>query len=59
MDTDSLNTLAEGDKYMEEYTKKVEELNDRDAYTLWITPEEDAQMILNTEKHISFDQRVA
>lgn len=59
LDRDSLNTLAEGDKYMEEYTKKVEELNDRDAYTPWITPEEDAQMILNTEKHISFDQGVA
>ncbi len=59
LDRDSLNTLAEGDKYMEEYTKKVEELNDRDAYTPWITPEEDAEMILNTEKHISFDQGVA
>ena len=41
---------------MEEYTKKVEELNDRDAFTSWITPEEDAEMILNTEKHISYDE---
>mgnify|MGYP001116446037 CR=1 FL=1 len=41
---------------MEEYTKKVEDLNDRDVFTSWITLEEDAEMILNTEKHISYDE---
>ncbi len=56
IDRDSLNELSKGDKYMEEYKKKVEELNDSNAFTSWITPEEDAEMILNTEKHISFDQ---
>ncbi len=56
LDRTSLNEIAKGDKYMEEYTKKVEELNDRDAFTSWITPEEDAEMILNTEKHISYDE---
>ncbi len=56
LDRISLNEIAKGDKYMEEYTKKVEELNDRDAFTSWITPEEDVEMILNTEKHISYDE---
>ena len=56
LDRTSLNEIAKGDKYMEEYTKKVEELNDRNAFTSWITPEEDAEMILNTEKHISYDE---
>ncbi len=41
---------------MEEYTKKVEDLNDSDVFTSWITLEEDAEMILNTEKHISYDE---
>ena len=41
---------------MEEYTKKVEDLNDSDVFTSWIAPKEDAEMILNTEKHISYDE---
>ncbi len=56
LDRKSLNELSKGDSYMEEYTKKVEELNDRDIYTPWITPEEDERMILNTERHIGYNQ---
>ena len=56
LDRNSLNELSEGDEYMEEYTKKIEKLNDSDAFTSWITKEEDDEMILNTEKHISYDE---
>ena len=56
LDRISLEEISKGDAYMEEYTKKVEDLNDSDAFTSWITPEEDAEMILNTEKHISYDE---
>ncbi len=37
-DRTSLNEIVGGDKYMEKYTKKVEDLNDKDAFTSWITP---------------------
>ncbi len=58
LDRDALREMGKGDSYMEEYTKKVEELNDSNAFTSWITPEEDAEMILNTEKHISYDEGI-
>ena len=58
LDRESLSELSKGDEYMEEYRKKVEELNERDIYTPWITPEEDEKMILNTEKHISYHQGI-
>lgn len=41
---------------MEKYTKRVEELNDNDAFTSWITAEEDERLILNTEKRISYNE---
>lgn len=58
LDRESLGKLAKGDRFMEAYQKKVETLNDSDIYTPWITPEEDAEMILNTEKHISYNEGV-
>lgn len=56
LDRESLDQISKGDQFMEEYTKKVEKLNDSDVFTSWITPEEDAEIILNTEKHISYNE---
>ncbi len=56
LDRASLDELSKGDKYMEEYTKRVEELNDNGAFTSWITAEEDERLILNTEKRISYNE---
>ena len=51
-----LDGFLKGDRYMEKYTKRVEELNDNDAFTSWITAEEDERLILNTEKRISYNE---
>lgn len=51
---EELEELVKGDAFMEEYAKDVTELNEREEFTSWLTPEEDAQMILNTEKDISY-----
>ena len=58
LDRKSLEEISKGDKYMEEYRKKVEEINDSDIYTPWITPEEDERMILNTERNIGFNEGI-
>ena len=51
-----LEKLSKGDELVEEFKKEIEELNENETYTSWLTPEEDAEFILNTEKSISFDE---
>ncbi len=56
LDRETLREFVKGDTYMEAYQKKVEELNNEEIYIPWITPEEDEEFILNTEKDISFKE---
>ena len=51
-----LGKLSKGDELVEEFKKEIEELNENETYTSWLTPEEDAEFILNTEKSISFKE---
>ena len=51
-----LEKLSKGDELVEEFKKEIEELNENETYTSWLTPEEDAEFILNTEKSISFKE---
>jgi len=51
-----LEKLSKGDELVGEFKKEIEELNENETYTSWLTPEEDAEFILNTEKSISFKE---
>ena len=53
---DELEKLSKGDDLVEEFKEEIKELNENETYTSWLTPEEDAEFILNTEKSISFDE---
>lgn len=50
--------MSKGDEFVEEFKKEVEELNENETYTSWLTPEEDEKFILNTEKSISFQEGI-
>ena len=54
-----LEKLSKGDELVVEFKKEIEELNENETYTSWLTPEEDAEFILNTEKSISFKEGIA
>jgi len=54
-----LEKLSKGDELVGEFKKEIEELNENETYTSWLTPEEDAEFILNTEKSISFKEGIA
>lgn len=51
-----LEKLSKGDELVKEFKEEIEELNENETYTSWLTPEEDAEFILNTEKSISFEE---
>ena len=53
---DELEKLSKGDDLVEEFKEEIKELNENETYTSWLTPEEDAEFILNTEKSISYEQ---
>ena len=53
---DKLEKLSKGDDLVEEFKEEIKELNENETYTSWLTPEEDAEFILNTEKSISYEQ---
>ena len=53
---DELEKLSKGDDLVEEFKEEIKELNENETYTSWLTPEEDAEFILNTEKSISYDE---
>ena len=53
-----LEKLSKGDELVGEFKKEIEELNENETYTSWLTPEEDAEFILNTEKSISFKEGI-
>ena len=41
---------------MAKYTDELTKLNDSDEFQSWMTYEEDQQMILNTEKKMSYNE---
>ena len=53
---DELEKLSKGDDLVEKFKEEIKELNENETYTSWLTPEEDAEFILNTEKSISYEQ---
>jgi len=58
LETKELEKLSEGDDFVEEVNKKVTELNKQETFQSAMTYEEDQKLILNTEKHISFNEGV-
>ncbi len=55
LDKDDLKALSNGDDFVAKYTDELTKLNDSDAFQSWMTYEEDQQMILNTEKKMSYN----
>ena len=53
---EELEKISKGDELVEEFKNDIKELNENETYTSWLTPEEDAEFILNTEKSISYDE---
>ena len=53
---DDLKTLSNGDDFVAKYTDELTKLNDNDEFQSWMTYEEDQQMILNTEKKMSYNE---
>ena len=47
-----LSDISKGDEFMENYEKKLNSLNESDAFKSLMTPEEDNQKILNTERYL-------
>ena len=56
LDKDALKTLSNGDDFVAKYTDELTKLNDNDEFQSWMTYEEDQQMILNTEKKMSYNE---
>ena len=53
---EELEALSKGDDLVREFKKEIETLNENETYTSWLTPEEDEEFILNTEKNMAYDQ---
>ena len=47
-----LSDISKGDEFMENYEKKLNSLNESDVFKSLMTPEEDYQKILNTERYL-------
>ena len=58
LETKDLKKMSKGDDFVEEVNKKVTELNERETFQSAMTYEEDQKLILNTEKHISFNEGI-
>ncbi len=52
LDRKDLSNISKGDKFMTDYEKKLNALNDSDVWEPLMTPEEDYQKILNTERYL-------
>ncbi len=56
LNKDDLKTLSNGDDFVAKYTDELTKLNDNDEFQSWMTYEEEQQMILNTEKKMSYNE---
>ena len=54
--TEDLEKMSKGDDFVEEVNKKLTELNEQETFQSAMTYEKDQLLILNTEKHISFEE---
>ncbi len=48
-----LSSISKGDSFMTDYEKRLNALNDSDVWEPLMSPEEDYQKILNTEKYLA------
>ena len=55
LDKEDLNILSNGDNFVAKYTDELTKLNENEEFQSWMTYEEDQQVILNTEKKISYN----
>ena len=58
MTKEELEKYSRGDKIMEEYKSKLDVLNDTEMYESFITPEEDYQFCLNTERLLGKEEGI-
>ena len=58
MDREELEKRNEGDEIMKEYKEKLDMLNDTEKYESFITPEEDLEYCLNTERNIGLREGI-
>jgi len=58
LDKSELEKLSKGDDFVEEYKRKLNDLNERETFQSAMTYEEDQKLILNTEKKISFQEGI-
>lgn len=56
--TKDLESLSKGDDFVKTFNEKITELNEQETFQSAMTYEEDQKLILNTEKHISFNEGV-
>ena len=55
LETSSLKELGRGDKFMEEFEKKITDLNEDETFQSWMTREEDQIVMFNTEKEMAYE----
>ena len=58
LDSDELKKISKGDKFMEEYERKINKLNEDETFQSAMTWEEDQRLILNTEKSLSKEEGI-
>ena len=58
LEKEDLREISKGDSFMQEFDKKLEDLNEKETFQSAMTYEEDQKLILNTEKRLSFEQGI-
>lgn len=56
LETDGLKNLSKGDDFVKDFKDKIVKLNETETFQSAMTYEQDQKLILNTEKHISFNE---
>jgi len=58
LEADDLSKISEGDKFMEEFKEKLNDLNDSEYFQSWMTLEEDRRLCANMDKKIAFEEGI-
>ena len=56
LDKTNLKKISKGDDFVEEFEKKVTDLNEQETFKSAMTYEEDQKLIKNTEKRIAYEE---
>ena len=56
LDKDNLKELSNGDELVMDFKDRITKLNEQETFQSAMTYEEDQKLILNTEKHASYDE---